>query len=113
MSLTGTAGPGFVRFGQGARPLLTGEVLWDKSEEGRVGEEGRCRWVPDHLKKKKSINADVVHPYYKHSFYHVGQYMIDCVRNDVSVRSLRRVGKCKIAVPLRRVSFLLAVERFQ
>src|SRR2546429_9236668 len=34
--------------------------MWDRSgssgagsEEGRVGEEGRFRWVPDHLKKKK------------------------------------------------------------
>src|SRR3712207_9574191 len=25
-----------------------------KSEEGRVGEEGRTRWVPYHFKKKKS-----------------------------------------------------------
>src|SRR5256885_13572352 len=24
-----------------------------RSEEGRVGEEGRFRWWPDHLKKKK------------------------------------------------------------
>src|SRR5256886_17209089 len=24
-----------------------------RSEEGRVGEEGRFRWAPDHLKKKK------------------------------------------------------------
>src|SRR5256886_16365399 len=26
---------------------------WERSEEGRVGEEGRSRWGPDHLKKKK------------------------------------------------------------
>src|SRR5256885_16256228 len=25
-----------------------------RSEEGRVGKEGRSRWVPDHLKKKKT-----------------------------------------------------------
>src|SRR2546429_9634631 len=25
-----------------------------RSEEGRVGEEGRSRWGPDHLKKKKT-----------------------------------------------------------
>src|SRR5258707_12746760 len=28
-----------------------------RSEEGRVGEEGRCRWSPDHLKKK---NHDMI-----------------------------------------------------
>src|SRR5256885_15469810 len=26
---------------------------WGRSEERRVGEEGRSRWSPDHLKKKK------------------------------------------------------------
>src|SRR5258706_14341067 len=28
-----------------------------KSGEGRVGEEGRSRWWPDHLKKKKNSNV--------------------------------------------------------
>src|SRR2546422_11011326 len=27
--------------------------LWQRSEERRVGKEGRFRWSPDHLKKKK------------------------------------------------------------
>src|SRR2546428_8008601 len=30
---------------------------WGGSEEGRVGEEGRSRWGPDHLKKKKKNDA--------------------------------------------------------
>src|SRR2546430_14222294 len=30
-----------------------------RSGEGRVGEEGRSRWVPDHLKKKKDEMASV------------------------------------------------------
>src|SRR2546429_7560540 len=42
-----------------APPLVTfprseQSAMWlGRSEEGRVGEEGRTRWVPDHLKKKK------------------------------------------------------------
>src|SRR3989440_11580964 len=36
-------------FRTGARSQTPG------SEGGRVGEEGRSRWVPDHLKKKKII----------------------------------------------------------
>src|SRR2546430_15822372 len=33
-------------------------AAWDRlrSEERRVGEEGRSRWAPDHLKKKKKKN---------------------------------------------------------
>src|SRR2546430_15260318 len=30
-----------------------GEMASERSEERRVGEEGRSRWSPDHLKKKK------------------------------------------------------------
>src|SRR2546430_17722326 len=30
-----------------------------RSEEGRVGEEGRYRWAADHLKKKKKIHMIV------------------------------------------------------
>src|SRR2546430_9598924 len=30
-----------------------GAVIRRRSEERRVGEEGRSRWAPDHLKKKK------------------------------------------------------------
>src|SRR2546430_948206 len=29
-----------------------------RSEERRVGKEGRSRWAPDHLKKKKEKNND-------------------------------------------------------
>src|SRR2546430_16550433 len=29
-----------------------------RSEEGRVGEEGRFRWWPDHLKKKNNRGVD-------------------------------------------------------
>src|SRR5256886_14212054 len=29
-----------------------------RSEEGRVGEEGRSRWAPDHLKKKKKETVE-------------------------------------------------------
>src|SRR5256886_13121061 len=35
------------------RPLLAG----GRSEERRVGKEGRSRWSPDHLKKKKRRKA--------------------------------------------------------
>src|SRR5260370_38488868 len=36
------------------QPQLFGPMLKrGRSEEGRVGEEGRSRWWPDHLKKKK------------------------------------------------------------
>src|SRR2546430_17333871 len=34
--------------------IRLGEKL--RSEERRVGEEGRSRWAPDHLKKKKEDN---------------------------------------------------------
>src|SRR5256885_11334056 len=30
-------------------------VFWTRSEERRVGKEGRSRWSPYHLKKKKSM----------------------------------------------------------
>src|SRR3989441_12649763 len=33
---------------------LDAEALALRSEERRVGEEGRSRWSPDHLKKKKT-----------------------------------------------------------
>src|SRR5256886_16664645 len=36
--------------GRGARRPRSGAA---RSEERRVGEEGRSRWAPDHLKKKK------------------------------------------------------------
>src|SRR2546421_10684022 len=39
-------------FRTGARSQTPG------SEEGRGGEEGRSRWVPDHLKKKKKKCTD-------------------------------------------------------
>src|SRR2546423_11709758 len=32
-----------------------------RSEERRVGEEGRSRWAPDHLKKKKNLYYTCVH----------------------------------------------------
>src|SRR5256885_3589089 len=35
------------------RPLALVDASRDRSEERRVGEEGRSRWSPDHLKKKK------------------------------------------------------------
>src|SRR5256885_15215808 len=31
----------------------------DRSEERRVGEEGRSRWSPDHLKKKKKNTSEL------------------------------------------------------
>src|SRR2546430_17535252 len=31
----------------------------DRSEERRVGKEGRSRWSPDHLKKKKNIDSEL------------------------------------------------------
>src|SRR5256885_14186076 len=33
-------------------------ILWARSGEGRVGEEGRSRWAPDDLKKKNE-NLDL------------------------------------------------------
>src|SRR2546425_10701869 len=33
---------------------IDAEALGLRSEERRVGEEGRSRWSPDHLKKKKT-----------------------------------------------------------
>src|SRR2546430_14681747 len=39
---------------QNAFHLLGGQDF--RSEEGRVGEEGRSRWWPDHLKKKNEIS---------------------------------------------------------
>src|SRR2546430_11202912 len=44
--------------GDRARPIRGGEGLTDaavplRSEEGRVGKEGRSRWSPYHLKKKQ------------------------------------------------------------
>src|SRR3989337_4053227 len=41
-----------------APPITTSGCVW-RSEEGRVGKEGRSRWAPDHLKKKKT---QPVHP---------------------------------------------------
>src|SRR5256885_13362785 len=41
--------------GIGSRAYGVGRAAPSRSEEGRVGEEGRSRWVPDHLKKKKKI----------------------------------------------------------
>src|SRR3712207_9429215 len=47
-------------------PLRTGEVghgRTARSEERRVGKEGRSRWSPDHLKKKNThIRVDEAHP---------------------------------------------------
>src|SRR5256885_9197151 len=36
-----------------AEPHALGEARRGRSGERRVGEEGRSRWAPDHLKKKK------------------------------------------------------------
>src|SRR5256886_9937598 len=38
---------------EGGRLQLYGGEADSRSEEGRVGEECRSRWWPDHLKKKK------------------------------------------------------------
>src|SRR5256885_13146400 len=40
--------------GCGSRPASSGG---GGSGERRVGEEGRSRWAPDHLKKKKEVHA--------------------------------------------------------
>src|SRR5256885_8195845 len=40
--------------GGATNPLMT-DTTNSRSEERRVGEEGRSRWAPDHLKKKKKI----------------------------------------------------------
>src|SRR2546430_14034208 len=36
---------------------IEGDGRRHRSEEGRVGEERRSRWAPDHLKKKKNRNV--------------------------------------------------------
>src|SRR5256885_13546798 len=40
-----------------AAPLSLGGSPLKRSGERRVGEEGRSRWAPDHLKKKKNKKA--------------------------------------------------------
>src|SRR2546430_8061818 len=41
------------------RRLAATDSRWDaRSEERRVGEEGRSRWAPYHLKKKKKRDDD-------------------------------------------------------
>src|SRR2546430_17508724 len=42
-----------------------------RSEEGRVGEECRSRWSPDHLKKKRVIIATGVSDMYMHHIYEI------------------------------------------
>src|SRR5256885_17153703 len=45
-----------LRWGRAQRPVSVRqwqEVQEKRTEERRVGEEGRSRWAPDHLKKKK------------------------------------------------------------
>src|SRR5256885_16536914 len=58
---TDSAGTGDAGWGTGARSILgttsmTGArgASRNRSEERRGGEEGRSRWAPDHLKKKKN-----------------------------------------------------------
>src|SRR2546422_9632548 len=59
------AGEGFglmlVRLGSGFGGGLMMKAVGVRSEERRVGEEGRSRWAPDYLKKKKTeaLVADV------------------------------------------------------
>src|SRR2546427_4754112 len=55
---------GRARYGGGlfidrARGPGGGLVFKNRSEEGRGGEEGRSRWSPDHLKKKKETRFSV------------------------------------------------------
>src|SRR2546428_13917541 len=38
-------------------PLLVACTEVGRSEERRVGKEGRCRWSPDHYKKKSKDDA--------------------------------------------------------
>src|SRR2546422_11164655 len=37
------------------REAAANSGMWDRSEERRVGKEGRSRGAPDHLKKKKKL----------------------------------------------------------
>src|SRR2546429_9882179 len=41
---------------KGYQQLVEERLVGKRSEERRVGEEGRSRWSADHLKKKKKIN---------------------------------------------------------
>src|SRR2546422_9775987 len=43
----------FAKAGLGTGLTELGEQVTNRSEERRVGEEGRSRWSPYHLKKKK------------------------------------------------------------
>src|SRR3989442_14493096 len=38
--------------GKASQPAHFADLVEERSEERRVGEEGRSRWSPDHLKKK-------------------------------------------------------------
>src|SRR3989475_11124612 len=42
--------------------LFAGTERGGRSEERRVGEEGRARWAPDYLKKKKKSRPEPVPP---------------------------------------------------
>src|SRR5256885_16238945 len=42
---------------RGGQVHLVGAAAQPRSEERRVGEEGRSRWSPDHYKKKKNTNV--------------------------------------------------------
>src|SRR2546430_15674207 len=49
------------------QPVLIGGAM--RSEERRVGEEGRSRWGPDHLKKKKEKGVFVSDKQHNKSLY--------------------------------------------
>src|ERR1041384_1451137 len=49
---------GFVYILAGRIEMEAQEDIGMRSGEGRGGEEGRSRWAPDHLKKKKETATD-------------------------------------------------------
>src|SRR2546430_17409188 len=58
----GPPGGGPQRDQTGTSPALPRRNVPQRSEERRVGEEGRSRGSPDHLKKKKKISDDTLTP---------------------------------------------------
>src|SRR2546421_10746837 len=85
-------------FRTGARSQTPG------SEEGRVGEEGRSRWVPDHLKKKKRDR--VVPSCFKESKNaETFQYVLPYNIGRVETRCCTQRSTSRHAAPRRTVSY--------
>src|SRR3712207_9253032 len=49
--------------GAGTRRVICAGCSSSRSVEGRVGEKGRSRWAPDHLKKKNQEILKLLHCY--------------------------------------------------